>query len=216
MLDNTGKKLKLLAKMIFIIEIILSFILAIVLAAISDDYGFWIFILVLAIGFVANYILYLFLASFGELVESSVKASEKAMEITAVNKEILTFLKSNTQPVNPKPAYPLPPVSESNTSSVNTPVAQPASNMSDVSQTQDNDEKHRAQNIIQFVLHANDYTSVLDIKNDLLSKSNPYLSVEKAPDLFIRLDHMISNEQFYGSMIDSAKKVLAEYAKHLK
>lgn len=216
MLDNTGKKLKLLAKMIFIIEIILSFILAIVLAAISDDYGFWIFILVLAIGFVANYILYLFLASFGELVESSVKASEKAMEITAVNKEILTFLKSNTQPVNPKPAYPLPPVSESNTSSVNTPVAQPASNMSDVSQIQDNDEKHRAQNIIQFVLHANDYTSVLDIKNDLLSKSNPYLSVEKAPDLFIRLDHMISNEQFYGSMIDSAKKVLAEYAKHLK
>ena len=81
-IENAGKSVKILAKIVFIASIVLTFVIAIIEGdALPDDLEVIIPFLIIVIGVVISYISYVLVFAFGELVENS--------------KDILELLKKN-------------------------------------------------------------------------------------------------------------------------
>ena len=71
MFDNIGGKIKTLAEVVFVLNIIATFILAICAAVFSYELGFLWFLIVMVSGIVLAYVSVLIFYAFGELVENS-------------------------------------------------------------------------------------------------------------------------------------------------
>ena len=73
MFNNPGKKIKILATVMFWLEVVGSVITAIVMAANDDP----VFLLLAPAGFASAWLLSLFVYAFGELVEKATSIDEK-------------------------------------------------------------------------------------------------------------------------------------------
>ena len=74
MFNNPGKKIKILATVMFWLEVVGSVITAIVLSAEAEDA---IYLLLAPAGFASAWLLSLFVYAFGELVEKATSIDEK-------------------------------------------------------------------------------------------------------------------------------------------
>lgn len=84
--ENPGEKIKNYAKIMFIIECIAAIISAFVASDELEEFGP--FIMVLLGGFVVAYITSLFMAAFGELVQSNIENKK-------INEEVLKQIKKD-------------------------------------------------------------------------------------------------------------------------